>query len=301
MQDIRIAVSAAAFTVLAGAGPVAAQDGSERAGGFPTTEFADGAKSAAVTDGNVTAGVSQVMRPDIDPHGEIPVLNVIVDGKTVLSIPGVGSGFDFVMAEASIAEIDPDNAYPEVYFSSYSGGAHCCNSVAVATEVNGAWVGVPIGEFDGDGDFLEDADGDGLAEIVTVDNRFLYAFDCYACSAAPLTMTTIREGKIYDISTDPRFLEAHRKWLEQIEGFVDPDQQWTSRGYLAGWVAAKIRAGEGSDAWQQLSANWDSAADKGEIACLTGERLEDCPKKNWTVLKFPERLKLFLEQAGYTS
>ncbi len=300
VQDIRIAVSAAALTVLACAGPLAAQDGGEREG-FPTTEFADGAKSAAVTVGDVTAGVSQVMRPEIDPNGEIPVLNVIVDGKTVVSIPGVGSGFDFVTAEASIAEIDPANAYPEVYFSSYSGGAHCCNSVAVATEVDGEWVGVPIGEFDGDGDFLEDADGDGLAEIVTIDNRFLYAFDCYACSVGPLTVTTVRDGEAYDISADPRFLETHRDWLAQIEGFVDPDQRWSSRGYLAGWVAAKIRAGEGADAWQQLSANWDSAADQGEDVCLTGERLDLCPKKSRAVLKFPERLKLFLEQTGYTS
>lgn len=295
----RIPAATLWFAILTGTVPVEAQDAGEGMTGFPSTEFADGAKSAAVTVGNVTAGVSQVMRPDIDPSGEIPILNVIVDGNTVLTVPGVGSGFDFVTAQASIAEIDPENAYPEVYFSSYTGGAHCCNVVVIAEEVDGTWRGIPIGEFDGDGNYLEDADGDGLAEIVTVDNRFLYAFDCYACSAAPLTITTLRKGEVFDISADPRYLPAHRDWLAQIESFVDPNEKWKSPGYLAGWVGAKIRANEGADAWQQLSSNWDTDADQGEEVCLTGERLDDCSSKSRAVLKFPERLKLFLEQTGY--
>ena len=294
-----IKATAASIAVLTFAGQANAQGQGEDRGGFPTTEFAEDAKSAAVTAGSVTAGVSQVMRPDVDPTGEIPILNVIVDGKKVLTIPGVGSGFDFVSAQASIAEIDPDNTHPEVYFSSYTGGAHCCNSIVVAEELNGNWVGIPIGDFDGDGNYLEDADGDGLAEIVTVDNRFLYAFDCYACSAAPLTITTVRSGRIYDVSADPRYLPAHREWLAQIESFVDPSQQWESPGYLAGWVAAKIRVGEGADAWQQLSSNWNADDDQGEEVCLTGETFDDCPERSRAVLKFPERLRLFLEQTGY--
>lgn len=292
-----IHATAAAIAIMALHGPASAQsDGGSR---FPTTEFAEGASSASVSVGNVTAGVSQVLRPDIDPTGEIPILNVIIDGTKVLTVPGVGSGYDFVAASASIAEIDPDNAYPEVYFSSYSGGAHCCNTIIVAQELDNRWIGIAIGEFDGDGDYLEDLDGDGLAEVVTVDNRFLYAFDCYACSAAPLSIATVHGGKVYDISADPRFVPAHREWLNQIEGFVDPEERWKSPGYLAGWVAAKIRVGEGADAWHQLSENWDTTSDDGEEVCLTGKDLEDCSQKNHAVLKFPERLKLFLEQTGY--
>ncbi len=267
---------------------------------YPVTEFAEGAKSAAVTVGNLTAGVSQALRPEIDPTIEVPVLEVMVDGKIVLTVPGIGSGLDFVAAEARIAEIDPTNAAQEVYFSSYSGGAHCCNTVVVAEQAGDRWVGVTIGEFDGDGNYLDDVDGDGIAEIVTVDNRFLYTFDCYACSAAPLTMTTVRAGKVLDISADPRFLRAHRDWLTQIEQGVDPAQRWTSAGFLAGWVAAKIRVGEGPDAWQQLSANWNTATDPGEEVCLTGGDIDACAKKNRATLSFPERLKLFLEQTGYT-
>jgi len=295
----RIPALAISITVLTFAGDATAEVEAGDRSRFPTTEFAEGAKSASVTVGNVTAGVSQVMRPDIDPNGEIPILNVIVDGKKVLTIPGVGSGFDFIAAEASIVEMDPDNSYPEIYFSSYTGGAHCCNTIIIAEEVEGMWVGIPVGEFDGDGNYLEDADGDGLAEIVTVDNRFLYAFDCYACSAAPLTITTVRSGKLFDVSADPRYLPAHREWLAQIESFIDPSEQWKSPGYLAGWVAAKIRVGESAEAWQQLSSNWNANADAGEEVCLTGQAIDECPAKSRVVLKFPERLRLFLEQTGY--
>ena len=288
-----------AALLLAGSAVSAVAQGEREPVEYPGTEFAEGAKSAAVTVGNLTAGVSQALRPEIDPNVEVPILDVMVDGQTVLTVPGVGSGLDFVAADARIAEIDPDNASEEVYFSSYSGGAHCCNMVIVAEAVGEKWVGVTIGEFDGDGNYLDDLDGDGLAEIVTVDNRFLYTFDCYACSAAPLTMTTVRSGKVLDISADPRFLPAHRDWLTQIEEGVDPEQRWTSAGFLAGWVAAKIRVGEGPDAWQKLSANWNGAADQGEEVCLIGGDLDDCPKKSRAVLSFPERLKLFLEQTGY--
>lgn len=285
--------------ILAGSAGTALAQEERQPAEYPVTEFADGAKSAAVTVGNLTAGVSQALRPEIDPNVEVPLLEVMVDGKTVLTVPGVGSGLDFVAAEARIAEMDPDNQSPEVYFSSYSGGAHCCNTVVVAEQVGDRWVGVTIGEFDGDGNYLDDIDGDGLAEIVTVDNRFLYTFDCYACSAAPLTMTAIRAGKVLDVSADPRFLSAHRDWLTQIEDGFDPAQKWSSPGFLAGWVATKIRVGEGPDAWRQLSANWNAAADAGEEVCLTGGDLDACARKNRAVLPFPERLKLFLEQTGY--
>ena len=104
--------------------------------------------------------------------------------------------------EASIADIDPGNKHPEVYFASYSGGAHCCTHVVIAEEQGAKWVAVTVGDFDGDGRYLDDLDHDGVAEVVTVDNRFLYQFDCYACSSAPLQIYTVRDGKSVDVTTD---------------------------------------------------------------------------------------------------
>lgn len=290
-------VLVAAFLPLAlAAGAACAETEGPR---FPTTEFEDGAKGASVTVGDVTAGISMVSRPKVDPDFDVPVLTVLVGDKRVLEAVGVASGFDFPTSEASIAEIDPNNVRPEVYFTSYSGGAHCCTLAIVATQVGQKWVAVEVGSFDGDGNFLDDLDGDGLAEVVTVDNRFLYEFDCYACSAAPLQVLTVRRGKLVDASSGIQFLPAHRAWLRQVETNVDPGKRWTSRGFLAGWVAASARVGKGGEAWSQLNAKWNHAADEGEEICLTGGDVEDCPRRQRAVLKFPDRLKLFLEQNGY--
>ena len=279
--------------------PAFAQSDDEGKPRYPTTEFAEGATSASVTSGGITAGISMVRRPGLDPDEEVPLLGVFAGDQKVLETAGVASGFDFPAAEASIAEIDPKNSGPEVYFTSYSGGAHCCSTVIVADEVGGNWTAVPVGEFDGDGNYLDDLNDDGIAEIATVDNRFLYQFDCYACSAAPLVIMSLDGGKVADVSADPRFVEANREWLRQIEDAVDPAERWTSPGYLAGWVAAKARIGEGEAAMKVVRERWNLAADEGEEVCLTGGDPEDCARKNRAVLKFPDRLELFLRQTGY--
>ena len=109
----------------------------------------------------------------------------------------------------------------------------------------------------------------------------------------------MRDGAVVDVSADPRYLPAHRDWLAQLVDSVEPAQRWTSPGFLAGWMAEKIRLGDGAEAWKQLKAHWNSAADEGEETCTTGADLEACPRGDVKLLKFPERLKLFLERNGY--
>jgi len=264
---------------------------------FPTTRFAPGARAASVTDDGVTATVTMTRMPDIDPDIDVPVLTVSVGGKVVLEAPGIDSGTNDPAAEASIAEMDPTNGHKEVYFSSFSGG--CCSSVIVAEEVGGEWVSVPIGDFQGDGGYLQDLDGEGLAEIVAIDGNFVNRFDCTACSAAPRVIYTVKGGNVIDLTTEPRFLSAHRAWLQVLESNIDPDQQWKSPGYLAGWLGEKIRVGEGAAGWAALNAHWDQAHDVGEPTCPDGSDAEECDAKDRKVLKFPERLRLFLDGAGY--
>ncbi len=283
------------------AAPVhAAEASGERAPpAFPTTDFEEGSWEAAVTDGDVTARLSYQRRPKIDRDLDVPVLTVTVGGRMVLDLAGVASGMEVPAATASIAEIDPSRPGKEVYFSSYSGGAHCCTRVTVAEGGPTGWTGIEIGSFDGDGDYLEDLDNDGVAEIVTTDGAFLYAFDCYACSAAPLVIRMVRDGKVVDVSSEPRFLKNQRDWLAELEANADPATRWSSPGFLAGWVAQSVRAGSGPAAFQALNDHWDFAADAGEMTCLSGDDLDACPKRDRKLLKFPDRLKLFLGRHGY--
>lgn len=278
---------------------VAQEEAGETANPYPTTEFAEGAKEATVSDSGITVRVFQERRPDIDPDDDVPVFQISVDGKMVLEHVGAASGMSVPGMSASIVEIDPTNDSKEVYLSNYTGGAHCCSEVVIAEKTPTGWVAVEVGAFDGDGDYLQDLTGDGVAEIVTVDNRFLYTFDCYACSAAPLVIRTVRDGKVVDITTDARFAKAHREWLKQLEEGADPDERWKSPGFLAGWVAQSVRAGEGQQAFDAVVEKWDLKTDEGEEVCLTGGDVESCAKGQLKVLKFPDRLKLFLDQNGY--
>ena len=298
-RRFRHAPALLALALVLAASPLRAEDDAPDAPTYPTTEFADGARAASVTDAGVTATVRVERRPKVDANLDVPVLEVTVGGRKVLEKVGVASGMDVPAASASIAEIDPDNDAREVYFSAYSGGAHCCSQIAIADETPSGWIAIDVGSFDGDGDYLEDLDNDGVAEIVTVDNAFLYAFDCYACSAAPLRIQGVRGGKLVDLTAEPRFLPNHREWLQQLEDDSDPETRWTSPGYLAGWVAASIRAGRGNAAFQDLLAHWDLGKDQGEETCLTGADLDACPAGETKVLKFPDRLRLFLQQHGY--
>ena len=227
------------------------------------------------------------MPPPDDQSGYIPILTVSVDGVKVAEATGTETDFNEPSAAASIAQIDPGNPLPEVYFTSYSGGAHCSTTIIVASQAGDAWVTVPVGDFDGDGEYLADLDGDGFAEVATVDNRFLYQFDSYAASAAPLVIFTVREGEVVDVTSETRFLPAHREWLARLEESLEPSDRWASRGFLAGWLGEKIRLGEGPTAWEELNANWDFAADQGEEVCLTGEQPEDCAEDQLKTISFP--------------
>ena len=279
--------------------PLAALAAGEGGAAFPTTEFAPGDKAASLADSGLSLGLSYERRPKLDPDRDVPVLTITRNGTTLLETIGVASGMDMPAADASIAEIDPYRLGKEVYFASYSGGAHCCTRVVVAEDGPKGWTAIPIGNFDGDGDYLEDVDGDGVAEIATLDDAFLYAFDCYACSAAPLVIHAVRDGKVIDVSAEPRFRAAHQNWLNELEDGGDPETRWSSPGFLAGWVAQSIRAGSGAAAYQALLDHWDDAADAGEETCTSGDDLDRCPKSDRRVLKFPDRLKLFLARHGY--
>lgn len=293
-----IFLRAAAVAVLA-VSPAVAQEADEDLPEFPTTSFEDGALSAEISVGEITARVTIEKMPEDDPDLNFPVLHVLVDDREVLRAIGAGADLDEPSAEASIAEMDSSNDTPEVYFTSYSGGAHCCSRTIVATKTGLGWKAVNVGEFDSDGGYIEDADGDGRAEIVLADNRFLYRFDCYSCSAAPLMVLSVENGAVVDRSSDPRFREVHEQWLQELEDGSDAIRRWRSPGFLAGWVATRIRLGEGKEAWQELIDRWDSASDEGALACTNGADLQKCARRDRKVLKFPDRLKLFLSANGY--
>ena len=158
----------------------------------------------------------------------------------------------------------------------------------------GRWTKIVGSEFDGDTDLIEDADQDGRYEIVAPDDEFYYTFGCYACSVAPLRISDIEHGELRDVTFEPRYQPRHREYLSWLEKNAGEK----GNGYLAGWVAEKIILGEGAEAWADMLLAYDKKDDWGLKFCP--DDTTDCSDEEATVRPFPEVLKEFLLDRGYT-
>lgn len=202
----------------------------------------------------------------------------------------------------AVLRLDPKLDTPQLVFTRYAGGAHCCTKtwVVFKPSQNVGWSLIDQPALDGDGYWFEDVDGDGAQELLSVDNRFLYAFDSYAGSLAPLRIAKLRNGSIEDVTDEP----AMRKRLIQdmagaeFEAKVRPDL-WQENGFLAGWVANKIRLGEGDAAWAKAVRNMKEDTGFGPQVCTSGQKIEDCPTDNLKPIPILKGLASFLKENGY--
>ncbi len=229
-----------------------------------------------------------------------PLLSVRVDGKKVISAEGEESYPDNPIFLVQIAEMDKGNPYAEVVFSVYTGGAHCCSGTHVLTSSKDGrtWRDIDMGMFDGGPLGVSDLDGDGRFEFSTRDNAFLYAFGCYVCSTAPLKFLTIGQGKIVDASTNKAFRDRHVDSLSRILEWAAPDMDMNA--FLAGYVAQKIRLGEGAQAWKFMTEYYDRKSDWGLEECSVKRNEKwQCPKGKLVKLSYPDALERLLKRAGY--
>lgn len=230
----------------------------------------------------------------------VPVIKVSVAGKEVITSEGPQGQPDFAAFVAQVAEMDPDNPHPEIVFSSYTGGAHCCSDTRILTSSKDGkiWREIDAGLFDGGPLPARDIDGDGRYELVTRDNRFLYRFGCYACSAAPLLVLQVVEGRLADVSDRKSYREEHlRSLLRIVQSYEGGSEE--ANGFLAGYVGQKIRLGEGKAAWDFMLKFYDRNTDWGLDECTVPRNdRNECPGK--TIRRtFPEALKRFLVESGY--
>jgi S1-C subfamily serine protease len=202
-----------------------------------------------------------------------------------------------------LAEIDSSNDTPEILIDAFSGGAHCCTTTVVLDAAGTTdWKTLDLGERDGSGIDLEEIDSDGEAELILPDNSFLYTFDSYADSAQPILISKITGGVVRDVTREPPF---HHRLVQEVHGMeflakVQPDL-WHSNGFLAAWVAAKNRIGEGTEAWSSMLGLYDRNSDFGIDLCNVNLPMETCPDDQHHRLDFPDGLRLHMEKHGYGS
>ncbi len=215
-------------------------------------------------------------------------------------------------ARVAVARLDPASPAYSVLVTSFTGGAHCCDDVQIATPTPTAatapqglpgWTVLHPGEFDGAALGFHDKpelvrDGD-VAVLAIPDDRFDYAYGCFACSYAPLRLFGLRAGRLVDRTTEPAF----RPLLEADARQAETSCRAGEAGVCPGYLADMARLGRWEEGWRVLNAGvrtrppWafpDRLCDGvlTELKCRPGQRETAVPT-------YAASVRLFLRQRGY--
>lgn len=226
-----------------------------------------------------------------------PVIRVEAPGMATQEYEGV-EGFSTASANFGVGQVDVSTAEPEIFFLSFTGGAHCCTSVQMFQRKDDRWRVTDVGLWDGEplATWPTDRDGDKIPDLVLTDNRFLYAFGPYS-GGAPLMVLNINRGVVRDVSSASRFQPVFQAALEPMtRGCLEH-----SNSSCAALVADAARAKQAPWAWRLMLENYDRSATwdlpKG---CSVALVKDVCPAGNELVFpSYPEALEDFLKRAGY--
>jgi uncharacterized protein YecT (DUF1311 family) len=265
----------------------------------------DGKKPLTLTHGDLVIGIDSEAAPG-DNKLRLPVVSGRYKGQPAFSMHLMGdeaAGQELPEAQVFLTKLSPTATEPEVMFTYFTGGAHCCTVTQIATmDQAGDWHVVDAGMLDGGGLEPLDLERNGGAELVSVDNAFLYAFGCYACSYPPTRVQKLEGSQIKDVTRDDRYRDFLRQRLLQTEAGArksgDRDTL-RSTGYLGGWVAAKALVGEFADAWQTMLTTFEPNSDWPMEECAKPVALEQCPDSERRKVDFPHALASLLAANGY--
>ncbi len=263
----------------------------------------DGKHPVTVKVGELAVTVDNKQIPGTQDR--LPVARITYQGKAVLELAmsaAAENGQEEPAAEVRLMKLAPAGAAPEVVFTYFWGGAHCCTVTEFGTmDAEGNWHAVDGGALDGDvGYEFRDLDGDGGSELVSVDNSFLYAFACYACSYAPTRIKKLAGAELQDVTMQPRYRSFLRQRLKAMETSARADRSvLRTNGYLAGWVAAKALVGELPEAWRRMLADYERNSDWPLEECTTDPTTDQCPEGEKRQLTFPEALAKHLLAHDY--
>ena len=152
-----------------------------------------------------------------------------------------------------VRDLDADGE-PEVVYSAYTGGAHCCSVAQVFELSPGASGYTAVGRFFGDPGFgIEDLDGDGRPEIVTADDAFAYRFTAYLFSGLPLSVLRYDHGRFVDVTRSfPRLLQPEARQFWRAYKDLRKNRDDSARGMAAAWAADQYRLGKRAHALRML-------------------------------------------------
>jgi hypothetical protein len=164
------------------------------------------------------------------------------------TVPGSGGAAN--SSSVRVADLDR-NGEPVVMLDLGSGGAHCC-SYTFFFRWSGSGYVTTRHDWGNPGYRFADLGHDGIPEFVTRDDRFNYAFSCYACSGTPLRILRMQHTRLVDVTRRfPSLLrhDAGGLWRAYRSALRRRDDV---SGLLPAYVAEESLLGHGKAAWTRL-------------------------------------------------
>lgn len=160
--------------------------------------------------------------------------------------------------ELSVRQLDGAGP-PEVVFTEFSGGAHCCSTTSIYTgahRVVKQWGHAPP--------VLRDVDGDGVPEFHGFDSGFAYAFGPFATSDFPTKVWRYTGAAVIDVTrTFPAEVQAGMaQEYARYQTALSTNLAYSVRGALAAYAADGYSLGQGDQAMAVVQAA-DTAGQTG--------------------------------------
>jgi len=260
------------------------------------------AKREVTQRGNVRGELSYQTRR---PQGLLQVravrLRILVSGTvrradrlttTCTYCPQPLGAAGFGQKSLTIRDLDGDGRL-DVVADFYTGGAHCCFYSLLYGYRPATNRFARIRQEWGDPGYrFVDYDHDGVPELRSGDDRFAYAFTCYACSALPVQIWRYRGGALVDVT---------RSFPVQVRH--DAGALWSGylrerrrsggdvRGILAAYIADKYLLRAQADGWRRLR----QANARGDLHTAGG-----CFSFTPCDGRYLAKLARFLKRTGYS-
>lgn len=222
------------------------------------------------------------------------VMNIRGPGASVFTDLG-GPNTDG-SAKFGVFRLDSGVKTPQIVFTSFTGGAHCCVRVDILSYDGLRWRRIEAGASNGGLLSLYEKHGDAAPALVFGDDRFVYAFASYAESRQPIRVFSFRAGRLIDVSEAWTYKPLYLAEMGKLRG----DCEQHANGACAAFVADAARAGRFKEAWATMLASYDKSSQVFPTSCDVAEVQGACPDgRAHKFSSYPQALARFLADTGY--
>lgn len=184
------------------------------------------------------------------------VVIIVAEGEPPIQIDNVLQSTPF--DPLSGTDINGDG-FPEIIVNSYTGGAHCCSSVFVASMTGTAAQPILQTVASNCGGRFIDLNGDGVMEYDTCDDSFAYAYCSYAASPIVRVVYQFDPAKGY-VPASPKFASLYEESItqdmqraEQAAPGEYGENDNTNKCSVLPVVLDYLYSGQTDKAWSELS------------------------------------------------